>query len=109
MAIGSISDTEIMRLQQRAYIAFKATIVTNLDRIVPDEIKEVLALVLGTEVTDERITFATRESTLAGDLEIDSIDIVEFVLQLEEKFGIQISDEDAGKWNTLGDVIDCIK
>ncbi|AYM03363.1 acyl carrier protein [Levilactobacillus yiduensis] len=42
------------------------------------------------------------------DLDADSIDFVEFVLELEDTFGAEISDEDAEKLNTIGEVVDYI-
>ena len=42
------------------------------------------------------------------DLDADSIDFVEFVLELEDTFGAEISDEDAEKLNTIGEVGDYI-
>jgi len=42
------------------------------------------------------------------DLDADSIDFVEFVLELEDTFGSEISDEDAEKLNTIGEVVDYI-
>jgi acyl carrier protein len=42
------------------------------------------------------------------DLGVDSLDIVELVMELEEEFGITIPDDQAEKLKTLGDVIDFI-
>ncbi|MFD1431753.1 acyl carrier protein [Lacticaseibacillus yichunensis] len=39
------------------------------------------------------------------DLDADSIDIVEFVLELEDTFGAEIPDEDAEKIVTVGDAV----
>ena len=38
----------------------------------------------------------------------DSIDFVEFVLELEDTFGEEIDDEDAEKLSTIGEVVDYI-
>ncbi|MHC9532579.1 acyl carrier protein [Dellaglioa sp. BT-FLS60] len=43
------------------------------------------------------------------DLDADSIDVVEFVLELEDTFGAEISDEDAESLTTVGDVVTYIK
>lgn len=40
-----------------------------------------------------------------NDLEADSIDFVEFVMDLEEVFGADISDEDAEKLKTVGEAV----
>ena len=42
----------------------------------------------------------TNEMNLQKDLDADSIDFVEFVLELEDTFGSEISDEDAEKLST---------
>jgi acyl carrier protein len=43
------------------------------------------------------------------DLDVDSIDLVEFVLELEDTFGSEIPDEDAEKLATVADVVAYIK
>ena len=45
---------------------------------------------------------------LQTDLDADSIDCVEFVLELEDTFGSEISDEDAEKLSTVGEVVDYV-
>ena len=47
----------------------------------------------------------TEHAKFVDDLGADSLDIVEFVMALEEAFGIEISDEDAEKIQTVGDAI----
>ena len=41
-------------------------------------------------------------------LDADSIDFVEFVLELEDTFREEIDDEDAEKLSTIGEVVDYI-
>ena len=50
----------------------------------------------------------TDELNLKTDLDADSIDFVEFVLELEDTFGEEIDDEDAEKLSTIGEVVDYI-
>ena len=38
----------------------------------------------------------------------DDLDIVEFVMQLEEDFKIELPDDDTEKWRTLGDIVDSV-
>ncbi|MGB8957074.1 MAG: acyl carrier protein [Tumebacillaceae bacterium] len=48
------------------------------------------------------------ESSFKEDLGADSLDVVELVMELEDEFDIEISDEDAEKINTVGDVVNYI-
>ena len=45
------------------------------------------------------------ESKFVDDLGADSLDVVELVMALEEKFEIEITDEEAEKIQTVGDVV----
>lgn len=47
----------------------------------------------------------TKELNFKKDLDADSIDIVEFVLELEDTFNAEIPDEDAEKIQTVGDAV----
>ncbi|MFD1417231.1 acyl carrier protein [Companilactobacillus keshanensis] len=49
------------------------------------------------------------ETSFADDLDADSIDLVEFVLELEEEFDQEIPDEDAEKITTVGQAVSYIK
>ena len=50
----------------------------------------------------------TRDTTFQEDLGADSLDVVELVMELEDIFGIQISDEDAEQIVTIGDAVNYI-
>ncbi|UJF16686.1 acyl carrier protein [Jeotgalibaca sp. MA1X17-3] len=50
----------------------------------------------------------TRELTFQEDLGADSLDVVELIMELEDVFNVQISDEDAEKIQTIGDAVDYI-
>ena len=47
----------------------------------------------------------TKETSFTKDLDADSIDLVEFVLELEEEFGNEIPDDDAEKITTVGEAV----
>ncbi|WRA24044.1 acyl carrier protein [Helicobacter pylori] len=47
----------------------------------------------------------TPEAKFVKDLGVDSLDIVELIMALEERFGIEISDEQAEKIVNVGDVM----
>ncbi|GGG31203.1 MULTISPECIES: acyl carrier protein [Lactobacillus] len=67
------------------------------------KIKDILAD--NFEVSKDKIT---KETNFTTDLDADSIDLVEFILQLEDEFGAEISDEDAEKIKTVGDAVSYI-
>ena len=43
------------------------------------------------------------------DLGADSLDLVELLLALEDEFSIEIADEEAEKFRTVADIIECVK
>ncbi len=45
------------------------------------------------------------ESVIVDDLGADSLDVVELIMRLEEKFDVEIPDEDAEKIQTVGDAV----
>ncbi|MBD8003987.1 acyl carrier protein [Bacillus norwichensis] len=49
------------------------------------------------------------ESSFKDDLGADSLDVVELVMELEDEFDMEISDEDAEKIATVGDAVNYIK
>ncbi len=50
----------------------------------------------------------TENASFVDDLGADSLDTVELVMAFEEKFGLEIPDEDAEKIKTVGNAIDYI-
>lgn len=62
------------------------------------EIKEIIIDLLGVDA--DKIT---PEARFREDLEADSLDIVELIMAFEDKFGSEISDEDAQKITTVGE------
>ena len=50
----------------------------------------------------------TGETNLTKDIDADSIDFVELVLEMEDEFGAEISDEDAEKLVTVNNTVDYI-
>ena len=49
------------------------------------------------------------EASFADDLGSDSLDLVELVMAMEEEFGIEISDEEAERIQTVQDAINFIE
>lgn len=64
------------------------------------------------EILVERLDIAEADITetahLRDDLKADSLDLVELIMDLEESFGVKISDEDAQSINTVGEAVDLI-
>ena len=48
------------------------------------------------------------EASFTEDLNADSLDLVELIMALEEKFGVKISDDDARNIKTVGDSLEYI-
>ena len=69
-----------------------------------EQVADVIVEQLGTE--REKIT---ENATFIEDLAADSLDVVELIMSLEEKFEIEIPDSDAEKITTVKDVIDYIQ
>lgn len=67
---------------------------------VEEKVKECIVTQLG--VNEDEVT---NEASFIDDLGADSLDIVELVMAFEEKFGIEIPDEDVEKLRTVGDAI----
>ncbi len=65
-----------------------------------EEVSEIIVELLG--VDESKIT---PEARFREDLEADSLDLVELIMAFEEKFGGEISDEDAQKITTVGEAV----
>ena len=50
----------------------------------------------------------TRDATFGDDLDADSLDVVEFVMELEEEFGISVPEEELADVKTVGQAFDII-
>lgn len=69
-----------------------------------EEVKTVISEEL--EVEESQIQM---ESLIVDDLGADSLDVVELIMRLEEKFDVEIPDEDAEKIQTVGDAVNFVK
>jgi len=69
-----------------------------------EEVKEIIVDLLG--VDESKVT---PEARFREDLEADSLDLVELIMALEDKFGQEISDEDAQKITTVGEAVKYIE
>jgi acyl carrier protein len=70
---------------------------------VYDRVKEVLVDKLGVDEGE-----ITEDAAFQEDLDADSLDLVELIMELEDQFHIKISDEDAQKIQTVGQAVDYV-
>ena len=69
-----------------------------------NDLKEIIVEQLA--VDPEEVTI---EASFVEDLNADSLDLVELIMEIEEKFGIQIPDEVAEKIVTVNDAVEYIQ
>lgn len=69
-----------------------------------EDVKAIIVEVLG--VDPEKVT---PEANFREDLEADSLDQVELIMAFEDKFGGEISDEEAQQITTVGEAVAYIK
>ena len=65
-----------------------------------EDVKEIIVDLLNVE--EDKVT---PEARFREDLEADSLDLVELIMAFEDKFGGEISDEDAQQISTVGDAV----
>ena len=68
-----------------------------------EKIREITTDRLGVDESD-----VTLEASFREDLEADSLDLVELIMELEEQFGMEIPDEEAEKITTVEQAVDYV-
>jgi acyl carrier protein len=71
--------------------------------VTKDQVIEIIVEQLGVDAAD-----VTPEKSFVEDLNADSLDLTELIMTFEERFGYEISEEEAEQLKTVGDVIDYI-
>lgn len=74
--------------------------ITSLDKEVIDIVVEQL----GVDPAD-----VTLEKSFVEDLNADSLDLTELIMTFEERFGIEISEEEAAQLKTVNDAVSYIR
>jgi acyl carrier protein len=75
---------------------------------VPDEIEEKVIEIVAEQMGVDKSEI-TRETSFVNDLNADSLDTVELVMEFEDQFELSIPDEEAEKIQTVGQAIDYIR
>ena len=70
-----------------------------------EEIRDIIAEQLSIDDLDE----LTLDTYLKDDLNADSLDAVEVIMALEDKYDIEIAEEDAEEFKTIGDIVNYIE
>jgi acyl carrier protein len=71
---------------------------------VEQEVVDIIVEQLGVDKED-----VTLSKSFVEDLNADSLDLTELIMTLEERFGCEISEEEAEKLKTVGDVVGFIE
>ncbi|MBP6491792.1 MAG: acyl carrier protein [Clostridia bacterium] len=65
-----------------------------------EKIREIIVEQLGVEESAVGL-----ETSLMKDLEADSLDAVEIIMAIEDEFEIEVPDEEAEKFQNVGDIV----
>lgn len=71
---------------------------------IQQEVIDIVVEQLGVDPAD-----VTLDKSFVEDLNADSLDLTELIMTFEERFGFEISEEDAGKLKKIKDVVDYIE
>ena len=68
-----------------------------------EKVKKIIA-----EQLDFDVSEINAESSIADDLGADSLDVVQLLMEMEDNFGIVVSEDDATNLKTVGDIVELI-
>jgi acyl carrier protein len=60
------------------------------------------------EVAGVETSEVTREKSFVDDLDIDSLSMVEIAVQVEDRFGVKVPDDELANLRTVGDAVDYV-
>lgn len=69
-----------------------------------ERVRDIIVELLGVDPSK-----ITRDARFREDLEADSLDLVELIMEFEQEFGGEISDEEAQKIETVGQAVDYLQ
>ncbi len=69
-----------------------------------ERVRDIIVELLGVDPSK-----VTRDARFREDLEADSLDLVELIMEFEQEFGGEISDEEAQKIETVGQAVDYLQ
>ncbi len=78
--------------------------IRGVEEMVFDKVKQIISEQFN--ISEDEITLLT---SFTDDLNADSLDVFQVIMAIEEEFEMEISNEEAEKVSTVGDVVDYIK
>lgn len=72
------------------------------------ELQEKIVNLVG-DATKSETSAMTEKTNFVDDLNLDSLDMVELMMKMEDEFGIEIPEDDTEKLKTIGDVVSYLK
>ena len=78
--------------------------IRGVEEMVFDKVKQIISEQFN--ISEDEITLLT---SFTDDLNADSLDVFQVIMAIEEEFEMEISNEEAEKVSTVGDVVNYIK
>ena len=72
-------------------------------KVIEEKVVDIISEQMGADKSE-----ITRETSFINDLNADSLDTVELVMEFEDEFDMSIPDEDAEKIQTVGAAVDYV-
>ena len=85
---------------------YKAMVTTEITSRTGHVYKVIQIMVDKFGIDEKQLSY---KASFAGDLNIDSLDLLELITEIEKEFKLHIPDEDAERLTTVGNVIDYVE